>query len=165
MAFTRKNIIFNTNSKRHSPFRLQFCYLAPGTYDNPNFLGNTGIQTQYVVLMQSSQNFLHSALQIIGVFNLRYASFHAFFKNSFRTFSIMLRSALWAGHGKLPKEFSRFHSFVLSDTGQAAFSSKVQIQGRFLKCCATIGYKFSSRIQMYLSVLIFPLTGVSVPTP
>ena len=39
MAFTRKNILFNTNSRQHLPFLLVFCYLASGTYDTPNLLG------------------------------------------------------------------------------------------------------------------------------
>ena len=110
---------FYTNSKQTLPFRLVFCYLASGTYDTPNSFGNNGIQTQYVVLMQSSPTLLHNALQNIGVFNLDLR----FYFIVFITFSIILRSGLWAGHGKVPKVWSHFHSFALADTWQAAFSS------------------------------------------
>ena len=42
----------------------------------------------------------------------------------FQTFSIILRSGLWAGHGKVPMELeSFFHSFALADTWQGALSS------------------------------------------
>ena len=116
MAFNRKNIIFNANSKHHLPFLLVFCYLASGTYDTPNSFGNTCIQALYVVLRQSSPNFLLNAFQTIGIFNLRYRCCTRFFFIVLQTISIMLRSGLWAGHGKVPMELSRSHSFALTDT-------------------------------------------------
>ena len=67
-------------------------------------------------LRQSSPNFLHNALQIFGVYNLRYASLYANSFYSSQNILIMLRSELWAGHGKVQMELSRFHSLALADT-------------------------------------------------
>ena len=73
-----KNII-NTNSIQNLPFLLVFSFLTSGTYDTPNWFGNTGKQALCVVLRMSSPNFLHNALHIISVFDLRYASLYANF--------------------------------------------------------------------------------------
>lgn len=59
------------------------------------------------------------------------------------------------------------YSMALSDSWQkhcprsASALSKVGLW----KCCITTGQIFSSRIEMYLSVFILPLTGDTVPIP
>ena len=104
MAFTRKNIIFNPNSKQHLRFRLEFCYLALGMYDTPNSSGNTSIQTMYIVLRQRvhiscTTRFNSSAFSISDMHRCTRIFI------VFLTFLIMLRDGLWAGHGKVPIPF------------------------------------------------------------
>ena len=109
MVFTPKNIIFNTNSKRHLAFRLLFCYLAPGTYDTPNFFREYW-HTDSVCSADAEQSkFLAQRASSHRRFQSQICVVLCIFKIVFRTFSIKLRSVLWAGHGKIPKE--SFFSF------------------------------------------------------
>ena len=113
MAFTKKNMIFNTNREQNLPLWIVYCYLASGTYETWNPLGNACIQAMYVVWSQL-------ALQIIQVSNFRHASWYSYFIVS-QTFWIMLRSGLWA---------VSTHSALLKQ----CILSSWKIKGQFSKC-------------------------------
>ena len=52
----KKNMIFNTNREQNLPLWIVYCYLASGTYETWNPLGNACIQAMYVVWSQLEQS-------------------------------------------------------------------------------------------------------------
>ena len=117
MVFTQKSMIFNTNSKQHLLLWRVYCYLASGTIDTSNSLGNACIQVLYVCSVEPARAVQISCTTCFKSSTLSISDMcHGtqIFIIS-QAFWILLRSGLWAGQDKVLMEWSRFQSFGLAE--------------------------------------------------